>query len=226
MVAAFTAILAAYEWSREWMNLPPQPIPISFLACGMIVYAGVRIGLISPKLRALKAARDGRRRLESHLNNLGDRGYYAFDRVMDSYGLMVGTVLVGPTGVFAIEVKTYSQNGSPLERIEQPARDTLLIGGHPAIGNPLAQAENSCRRLTSLLENQNVTGYKPKAMLVFPGWKLGRTITDGDDRVINEEMLEDVLREMPNVLEARDMILICEALHASIRPARAEMPKT
>ena len=215
IVAAFTVVLAVYEWLRSWMKLPPQPLPISFLAGGMLVYAGIRIWLISPKLRALNAIREGRMRLQYHLQNLGDRGYYAFDRIIDSYGMMLGTVLVGPTGVFVLEIKSYSKSGSPRERIEQPTRTSLFIGGHPAIGNPLRQGENACRRLLSYLENKGVTGYNPRALLVFPGWRIGRTFTDATVRVINEDMLEDVLQEMPTILEARDVIAICQALDSN-----------
>ena len=51
-------------------------------------------------------------------------------------------------------------------------------------------------------------------MLVFPGWKIGKAHERGDVRIINETMLADFVREQPIVLEARDVIVLCEALDA------------
>ena len=106
IVGAFTAIMATFEWVRSWTELPPQPVAVSFLAAGLILYASARIYLIARKLKALNAARDGKKRLDSHLQQLGDRGYYAFDGIIDNYGLALGSVLVGPGGLFILEVKT------------------------------------------------------------------------------------------------------------------------
>ncbi|MGK0188689.1 MAG: hypothetical protein ACI9R3_004501 [Verrucomicrobiales bacterium] len=214
IVAAFTAIMASFEWVRSWIALPPQPVAVSFLAAGLIVYASVRIYLLTRKLKALNAERDGRKRLQEHVQQLGDRGYYAFDGIIDGYGMSIGSVLVGPGGLFVLEVKTYTQSGSPRDRIEQPTPETLFIGGRPAIGNPLRQARNSARRLAMTLESQGAAGYNPLALLVFPGWRIGKAHEKGDVRVINETMLADYLKSRPNVLEARDVIVLCEALDA------------
>ena len=214
IVAAFTAIMATFEWVRSWTELPPQPVAVSFLAGGLILYASVRIYLIARKLKALNAARDGKKRLDHHLQQLGDRGYYAFDGIIDSYGLTLGSVLVGPGGLFVLEVKTYTQSGSTRDRIEQPTPETLFIGGRPAIGNPLRQARNSARRLAITLESKGAAGYNPRALLVFPGWKIGKAHERGDVRIINETMLADFVKEQPIVLEARDVIVLCEALDA------------
>lgn len=214
IVAAFTAIMATFEWVRSWISLPPQPVAVSFLATGLIFYAGIRIYLIGRKLKALNAARDGRKRLDAHVQQLGDRGYYAFDGIIDGYGMSIGSVLVGPGGLFVLEVKTYTQSGSPRDRIEQPTPETLFIAGRPAIGNPLRQARNSARRLAMTLESQGAAGYNPRALLVFPGWKIGKAHEKGDVRIINETMLADFLKSQPNVLEARDVIVLCEALDA------------
>lgn len=213
IVAAFAATFAAFEWLRSFMDIPPQPIPMSFLAGGLALYATVRIFLIASKLRALKASMKGKRELDSRLQQLGARGYYAFESVVDSYGLSIGTVLVGPTGLFVLQVKTYSQPGTPGERIEQPTPETLLIAGRPALGDPVRQARNAARRLAMTLEGKHVTGYNPLALLVFPGWKIGRSLSKGDVRVINEAMLSDLVCNLPAVLETRDIITLCEALH-------------
>ena len=87
--------MAVFEWLRSILQLPPQPLAVSFLAGGLIVYAGIRIWLVMPKLKALNASREGRQRLQEYLEELGDRGYYTFDHVMDSYGLALGLSLLG-----------------------------------------------------------------------------------------------------------------------------------
>lgn len=214
IVAAFTTIMATFEWVRSWMELPPQPVAVSFLAAGLMFYATARIYLITRKLNALNAARDGRKRLNLQLEQLGDRGYYVFDGIIDNYGLSLGSVLVGPTGLYVIEVKTYTQSGSTRDRIEQPTPETLFIGGRPALGNPLRQARYAARRLAITLESKGAEGYNPRALLVFPGWKIGKAHEKGDVRILNESILADFLKQQPIVLETRDVIVLCEALDA------------
>ena len=109
-----------------------------------------------------------------------------------------------------------------MDRIEQPTPNSVFAAGRPAIGNPIRQARNSGRRLNLTLEAKGVTTYEPKSILVFPGWKVGKTCPESDVLVTNETLLGDYLKALPTILEVRDVITLCEILDSAAIPENPE----
>lgn len=131
-IAVAFLVFAGLEWRRYYGPYRAEPVAYSLLAAIVLIYAGVRMLRLWPRLRDLKAARDAENAIEQFLDTLRQRGYRIFHDVVGQ-GFNLDHVLIGPAGIFTLETKRPgTSNGAVVfdgERIRvngrEPERHTI-----------------------------------------------------------------------------------------------------
>lgn len=127
MVALAMVLMAALEWLRYYMAVPPRPWLYTLVALAVMSYAGLRTWRAWPKLRQLRQAADGERTVGQFLERLREGGYHVFHDLVGD-GFNVDHVAVGPAGVFSIETKTFSKPVRGDAKIHFDGQ-TILVNG-------------------------------------------------------------------------------------------------
>jgi hypothetical protein len=216
IVAFVVLFLAGYEWLRTLVQAPMHPVLITVFAACITVYCVIRIWLLGPRLRALKAGRQLWRLMSLDFAKLGERGFYLFDGILDTEGSLLGPVLVGPTGVFSLVIRTNLPTGKAFEKIDHLGVSTLRLGDRPAFADPLGQARNLAARLARFLADRGLPGVAVTPVLIFPGWRIGRK-PEPDQRdvlVVSEQTLFSEIVAQPGSLEPKTLLSLCSALRA------------
>lgn len=173
MLALFFILLAGLEWWRFYTNMKPNPELFTVVAVLTVVYAGVRIWRVRPKLRSLRQAIEGERAVGQFLERLREQGFSVFHDVVGK-GFNVDHVLIGPPGVFTIETKTWSKPTSKRAEV-------LFDGAHLKVGSleperdPIIQAKAQAGWLRSLLTESTGRTFDVRPVIVFPGWFISNT---------------------------------------------------
>ncbi|CAN5485075.1 hypothetical protein BH23VER1_BH23VER1_06610 [soil metagenome] len=225
LMASFVVCLAVYEWIRWVLDQPPHPAVLTMFAGLMVVYAGVRIGFLWPKLKAIRAVAEGHRELRKEIEDLGGRGYYFFEPPRrDKSRVPSGGVLVGSNGVFALTVRSYTRGENPYEKICHKRDGSLTVSGHEAMASPLEGSRQIAEWVGSLLETSTGTRYPVVPILACPGWRIAKPGEEvgRDVMVVNEVTFAETImrRESGHRLEANGLIAVCEALEEAFGAAR------
>jgi hypothetical protein len=193
-----------------------HPVLITVFAACIAAYCLLRIGLLRPRLRALKAGRQLWRLMSLDFAKLGERGFYLFDGIADADGSLLGPVLVGPSGVFSLIIRSNPPTGRIFERIDHLASSTLRLGGRPAFADPLGQARGLGARLARFLDDRGLPGVPVTPVLIFPGWRIGKTPdpAERDVLVVSEKTLLAEIASLPDRLEPKEILGLCTVLRA------------
>jgi hypothetical protein len=140
-VAMFTAVFAAIDLIRRWMNTSPHAVIVSVLAVVMIGYSFFRLRRAASRLRQLRQGQAGERAVAETLDALRTSGSVVFHSIPGD-GFNVDHVVISRRGIFVIETKIISKR--PGAR-ETHADGAALLDGQPMDRNPLAQARASAR---------------------------------------------------------------------------------
>ena len=119
-------------------------------------------------------------------------------------------MLVGPNGIFAITSRTFSHRRRATEKLEIAENGKLRVGGHEAIGNPIVQATRVATWVEGLIEREADDVPQVVALLVCPGWELGKNVKDGGMHLVNDQSLAGVVTGHPGKLEPNQLIGACE----------------
>jgi len=167
LMAAFLIALAALEWARYAMNLPPKPWIFTVVAFAGIAYASWRLWRVRPRLRALRQAIDGEKAVGQFLERLRENGYKVFhDIVGENFNL--DHVIIGPAGVMTIETKTWTKP-TPNAQVEFDGEE-LTVGSLQPDRNPVIQAKAQASWLRRVLEESTGRKFDVRPVIVFPGW--------------------------------------------------------
>jgi hypothetical protein len=216
LLALFMALMAAFEWWRQYTAMKPSPILFSIVALLAACYAAFRIWRVIPRLKNLRQALEGERAVGQFLERLRERGFHVFHDLVGE-GFNVDHVLIGPAGIFTIETKTWSKpvSGNPQILFDG---ETIQIGGLSPERDPIIQAKAQASWLRSLLLESAGKRFEVHPVVVFPGWFI--TATAGARKevwVLEPKALPSFLDHEPTRLEAEDVNLASFHLSRFIR---------
>ena len=217
IVSLVVAFLAGYEWLRWVMRTELHPLWMTGFAACIALYCALRVWWLRSRLVALQAGQMLWRLMEVDFSQLGERGYYVFDGVLDGRGLPLGPVLIGPSGVYSLTVRHSPPTGRLFERADHVNRRELRLGGRPAFADPLGAARSSARRVSMFLDGVGVDGGTVVPVLVLPGWKLGvvPAAEERDVLVVSERTLASEVLALPQKLEPKSLVGLCEVFRPS-----------
>lgn len=212
LVGLVAVFIAGYEWLRTILKDALHPMWMTALAACFVAYCTARIALLQPRLRALKAGRHFWELMALDFSRLGEKGYFLFDGLKDSQGVLLGPVLAGPSGVYSLAIRTNPPTGRVFEKINHLDGSTLRLGRRAAFADPLGQARLAARRVGLFLQERGIDGIALTPMLIFPGWKMGKS-PSGEERdvlVANEKTLAHEVLSRPAILEPKEIQALCE----------------
>ena len=216
MLAGVLIILACLEWVKSIYSLPPAPKLYTVLAAGGLLYTGVRIYLIWPRLQALKQGRNGERAVGQFLERLRTRDYIVFHDVVGK-DFNIDHVLIGPAGVFTIETKTYSKKSGPDEKVRFDGV-VLTVDELKLDRDPVVQGKSQANWLRHLLEESTGRKLLTKPVVLFPGWFVEQSPgSTRDIWVLEPKALPAFLENEPACLSPEDVKLASFHLSRYIR---------
>jgi len=217
IVALVVVFLAGYEWLRWVMRTELHPVWMTLFALCIALYCLAHVWWLRGRLRALQSGQLMWDLLAADFSQLGERGYFLFDGVVNEQGLPLGPVLIGPAGVFSVTVRHAPPSGRPFEKVDHIGRSELRVGGRAAFADPLGSARRAAQRVRTHLVSRGLEGVRVWPVLVLPGWRIGNKPEESerDVMVASESTLAAEVLRHPSVLEPKAILEVCEVL----RPA-------
>ena len=213
--AAFGLIV--FTWYHYLFNVPLYPWHMTILAGGYIAFAMWRAFRLLPQLRAIRLGITGERSMGQQLETLRAKSYRVFHDLEED-GFNIDHALIGPGGVFAVETKTRSKNGTQ-EVVYDGER--LTVAGHTPDRDPLVQAKATARRLREILKQQTGQDVRVKPIVVFPGWFVTTTAKNPDVYVCNDKFFlgsfEQGREHAKHVLEPQEIAVLASGLERHLR---------
>ncbi len=213
----FAALMMGSEWWRWLTKAPPVPFLMSLFAIPLIAYCIWRARRGLKRAESLKLGRDGERAVGQFLERLRVQGYQVFHDVPGP-DFNLDHVLIGPAGIFTIETKTYSKprRGNPKVSFDG---HQLTIGHYQPERNPVVQATAQAQWLSQFLEQSTGQSYRPKPVIVFPGWFVEPLSAEQSKRlwILNPKALPAFLETSPCVLTDEKIHLTAYHLSRYIR---------
>ena len=217
-VCVFVLTIMAYEWAHWYFHWTTHPMIFTSVGICLVGYAVVRMGMMVPRLRALKQEERAASSYNAALQQLTTRGWFVFHRVRDSQGRGIGTMLVGPCGVFNITARYASRSGRVFEVIQEDVNGTIMVGSHQALGNPRDQARRATMNAYKLLAEEGMETIPIQPVVIFPAWEVSPRLASEEDTnereetpvwIMNEAMLQEKLAVLPPILEPKEVIRLC-----------------
>jgi hypothetical protein len=202
-VAVAFLVFAGLEWCRYYGPYQAEPVAYSLLATIVLIYAGVRMLRLWPRLRDLKAARDAENAVEQFLDAVRQRGYRIFHHVFGQ-GFNLDHVLIGPAGIFLLETKARgNSNGSVLFD-----GDKIRVDGGEPERHTIAHARRNANWIRAFLADCTGHEFEVRPVVVYPGASV--EWTGPKNRaiwVVNPKWLTSFLDHEPSRLSNEDIHL-------------------
>lgn len=222
----FSIAIAGYEWMRFYINSPPSPIMMTFIALLVILFSYYKIRKILRKVKQLEQGRDGERVVGEHLDMLREKGYKIFhDIVGDNFN--IDHVIISTKGIFLIETKTYSKPNDTDAQIHFDGRE-ITVDGLKLSNNPVDQATASANWLRNLLKESTGKEFQIKPVIVFPGWFI-KTTEEGKKSscwVLNPKALPQYIENEKTSITTEDASLASSHLSRYVRALEKEKART
>jgi hypothetical protein len=208
IISAVVIVIAGMEIGRWAFNTPPQPLLFSFVAGCLTVYSGVRVAFIWRQVAVLRREQQARHNLRLAIDDICARGWLFFDGLTDNRGHLLGSVLAGPGGLFTIVPRFIARGSNLSETVRQPDAETLTIGTHKVLADPIGQARSAARSLYQVLAAEGMETIAVRPVVVFPGWRIEPPPEDieADVWILSDRDLVTRLTESPEIMEAKDLI--------------------
>ena len=220
IITSVVLVLAGMEIARWKFKTPPQPVIFSFVAICLTGYSAVRVFLLWRQISVLRREQHSRQNLRAAIDDICARGWLLFDGLVDARGRLLGSVLAGPGGLVTLIPRFISHGGNLAEMIGKGDGDTLLIGSHKVLADPVGQARRAARSLYEDLAAAGMDTVSVQPAVIFPGWKIKPPLDDIDEEVwvLSDRDLLPRLTQGPTLLEAKDLIAVSLFLESLTKP--------
>ncbi|HWB04820.1 MAG TPA: nuclease-related domain-containing protein [Verrucomicrobiales bacterium] len=210
IIVLVVLIIAGLEIARWFFNTPPKPELFSFMAACLTVYSAIRVGFIWRQIAVLRREQRARQSLHAAIEEICGRGWLLFDGLTDTRGHLLGSVLAGPGGLFTLIPRFIARGKNLSEIVSRRDANTVTIGSHQVLADPIGQARRAAHALYELLADEGMDTVAVQPVVVFPGWVIGPPPEDADVDVwvISEADIVPRFTEAPTVMEAKDLIAV------------------
>ncbi|TAL28347.1 MAG: NERD domain-containing protein [Nitrospirae bacterium] len=226
VISLLSIAIAGFEWIRFYINNPPSPKMMTFLAFVVILFSYYKIKKISREVKRLKLGREGERVVGEHLDMLREKGYKIFHDIVGE-NFNIDHVIISTKGIFVIETKTFSKPNDKDARIHFNGRE-ITVDRQKLSNNYIDQATASSKWLRNLLKESTGKEFPIKPGIVFPGWFI-ETTEEGKKSscwVLNPRALPQYIENEKTSITMEDASLASYHLSRYIRAIEEEKSKT
>jgi hypothetical protein len=212
--AAFGIAIAAMEWWRWFLKLPPQPIVYTAFALLLCAVAAWRLLVLRSQIRNARLGLKGEKVVGQCLEQLRAKGYQVFHDIPGD-GFNVDHVLVGSGGVFVIETKTRMMPRGRKSEVVYNGK-TVKVDGHPPERDPIAQVLAASGFVRNLIKDATGKEVEIRPVVLFPGWYT-RQPEGSDVWVLNDTAFPKWIAGQRAVLSDADVQQIAGAISMYVR---------
>jgi hypothetical protein len=210
IIALVVLVIAGLEIARWMFKAPPQPLLFGFMALCLTAYSGIRVVFIWRQVSVLRREQRARQSLHAAIEDICARGWLLFDGLANPRGHLLGSVLAGPGGVFTLIPRFIARGKDLTETVVWRDANTLTIGSHEVLADPIGQARRAAHALYEILAAEGLDTIGVQPVVVFPGWVIGR-LPEGSDTdvwVLSDADIVPRFTQSPTVMEAKDLIAV------------------
>jgi len=210
IITLVVIVIAGMEVGRWAFNTPPQPVLFSFVAVCLTAYAALRVALIWRQVAVLRREQQARHNLRVAIDEVCARGWLFFDGLIDPRGHLLGSVLAGPGGLFTLVPRFIARGSNLSEKVRRKEADTLMVGSHKVLADPIGQARAAARSLYEVLAAEGIDTVAVQPAVVFPGWNIEPNFEEEESGVwiLSDRDLVPRLTQVPAIMEAKDLIAV------------------
>jgi hypothetical protein len=168
--AAFAWMVAVGSLAQSFINRPLAYWLFSGVAIALTIRMAYGIWRIRKHAHRLRLGRAGERTVGQILQTIDLPGTRVFHDIPSEHGY-IDHVVVCDRGVYVIETKTWSKGSGDTLDVKD---GRILLRGRPMLGNPVGQAAAAAKWLSSMLAAETGHIYMCQAVVVLPGWFVGR----------------------------------------------------
>ena len=219
IIALVVLVIAGLEIARWLFKAPPQPVLFSFMAVCLTAYSALRVIFIWRQVSVLRREQQARQCLHAAIEDICARGWLLFDGVADPRGHLLGSVLAGPGGIFTLIPRFIARGNDLSETVTRLDANTVTIGSHNVLADPIGQARRAARALYELLAVEGLDTIGVQPVVVFPGWVISEPPEgiDEDVWVLSDADIVPRFTQAPTIMEAKDLIAVSMVLEQLAR---------
>jgi hypothetical protein len=208
IIALVVLVIAGLEIVRSVFKTPPQPLIFGFIAVCLTAYSAFRVGLIWRQIAVLRREQRARQNLRAAIEDICSRGWLLFDGLADPRGHLLGSVLAGPGGVFTLIPRFIARGRDLSETVTRRDENTLTVGTHKVLADPIGQARRAARALYDLFAAEGLDTIAVQPVIVLPGWAISKPQEDVEEDVwvLSDTDIVPRLSEAPMIMEAKELI--------------------
>ncbi|MDG2123586.1 MAG: hypothetical protein P8J87_07815 [Verrucomicrobiales bacterium] len=209
--------LAIYEWMKAIFWGGSFPVGLTLMAALAAGYAAFRVRPLERRLAASvgSVTSAGWWRLEEILTGFGKSGVQILRNFPITGGEVVPVLLIGKTGIFAIWVDHSRMESSQfcevLQRVEGE-RETVLVNGFEAFGDPLGLAVSGATQVRSLIQRGSNPDCYVVPVLVIPRSRMVEPPVGATVVVVDETGLKRLVEGEGSLLDETSVKAIGSAL--------------
>ncbi len=212
LTAVLAVAFAGFEWWHSLTSAPPQPWPVTIVACVAVGYVAYRYVSLRKRVRSLWLGLDGEKAVGQYLEAHRDPSWRVFHDIPGT-GFNVDHVIIAPQGVFAVETKTFSKPAKGDAKVTYDG-ERILVNGRQPDRDPVAQARAIRDWLEDLLFDTTGRRYPVRGVVVFPEWWIEPPADNKrtDIWVLNPKALPAFIEHEPIMLKEEDIALASSRL--------------
>ncbi len=205
--AFMITVLAALEWYRYYMEIPPAPRLYTFIALVAVWWTYRKTRKAYREIKDLKLGLAGERAVGQHLSETPAPLKYQIFHDIPGEGFNVDHVVIGPTGIFSIETKTRSKPTEGEPHIQYDG-ETIKVNGTSPDRNPVKQAKAGASWLSEILEQSTGKKFPVQPIVIFPGWFISPGPAHAEVWVLNEKAAPAFIQNARHTIQPEDISLI------------------
>jgi hypothetical protein len=200
LASSIAVQIVFYEWFRFFINSPPRPIHLSFIAVIVWLVSFVQVKRILKEKRRKQQALDGERLVGEQLDLMRSAETLVYHDLPFN-GFNIDHVILSTKGIYVLETKTYSKLENGEYTIYYDGKK-ISIKDRGTFTKELEQVKAASMHLQKMLYEWTGKRFTVKPVLLFPGWFIRRTarLGENDVQVLNP-------KELPKFMQAKEYVL-------------------
>jgi len=215
--ALFLILIAAFEWYRWYIQIPPSPWIFTIMAVLFTAFTSYKIIKIRAKMANLKQGRDGEKAVGQYLENFRSASSIKVFHDIKGNDFNIDHVLVSTKGIYLIETKTHSKPAKGKTEILFDGKQ-LYYNGVNHGDKIVIQVKAETKWLFELIEELTAKKFPIQPVVVFPGWFVKMTnANDSGIWACNPKGLPSFLKNQKEIMSLEDVQLVSNHLSRYIR---------
>lgn len=209
LAVAFMLIAwAGFEWYRWALDLPPNPILMSVITLGIVLWAAVRVIRAFKEIKLIKLGIASEKAVGQFLERLRVDGAEVFHDIQGE-NFNLDHVVIHKSGVYVVETKSLSKPLSGKTELLYNGSE-VLRNGKALPRNPVIQVSAASGWLRQLIYESTGRRVVVKGIVTFPGWYIHSNHNTPKNTVwvLNPKAIPAFIANQPEKLTSEDVHLM------------------